>query len=320
MFQFQDVDKAVITVTGEEHSQWNGPVDAHNHIWITPVAGAATGSPRLDWIKPIQKELQAYRAAGVGGILDCQPAGCGREARKLQSLSIGSGVPIVCCTGFHRQRYYSPDSLLWRQTSQAWERFFTSELLESVMETSGSDEPIRAGFIKVAAEASLEQTPQAPLEAAAHTAVRTQATVEVHTEKGAVAENIFAFFLSNGVNPRQIVLCHMDKRPDFMLHRGLAEAGVLLEYDTFYRPLYEPQKNLWPLLLRMISNGYSSSIALATDMAEPQLWSTLGEGPGLTGFIHVIQARLIQEDIPAGSIQSLMGGNILSRLAKPRIN
>ena len=320
MFHFQDVDKAVMTVTGEAHSQWNAPVDAHNHVWITPVAGAATGSPMLDRVEPILKELQAFQAAGGGGILDCQPAGCGREARKLQSLSKGSGVPIVCCTGFHRQRYYSPDSLLWRQNSQAWERFFTREVLESVMETSGSDEPIRAGFIKVAAEASLEQTPQAPLEAAAHTAVSTQAMVEVHTEKGADAENILAFFISNGVSPRQIVLCHMDKRPDFLLHRDLAEAGVMLEYDTFYRPQYEPQKNLWPLLLRMISSGYSSSIALATDMAEAHLWSTLGEGPGLIGFIHVIQARLIQEDIPAGSIQSLMGGNILSRLAKPRIN
>jgi len=188
------------------------------------------------------------------------------------------------------------------------------------METYGSDEPIRAGFIKVAAEASLEDSPRAALEAAAQAAVRTQAAVEVHTEKGAQAENILAFLISKGVSPRQIVLCHMDKRPDFMLHRDLAEAGVLLEYDTFYRPRYEPQKNLWPLLLRMISSGCSGSIALATDMAEPQLWSALGEGPGLTGFLQVIQARLIQEDIPAGPIQSLMGGNILSRLAKPRIH
>jgi hypothetical protein len=70
----------------------------------------------------------------------------------------------------------------------------------------------------------------------------------------------------------------------------------------------------------MVSSGYSNSIALATDMAEPRLWSTLGEGPGLSGFMHVIQTRLHQENIPAGSIQSLMGGNILSRLAKPRIH
>jgi phosphotriesterase-related protein len=320
MVRFKDVDKAVMTVTGEEPSQWKGPVDAHNHVWIAPVAGAATGSPLLDSYEPILEELKVFRAAGGGGILDCQPAGCGRDARKLQSLSKEGGVPIVCCTGFHRQRYYSPDSLLWRQTSQAWERFLTGEILESVMETSGSDEPIRAGFIKVAAEASLEQTPRAPLEAAAQAAVGTQAMVEVHTEKGADAENIFAFFLSNGVSPRQIVLCHMDKRPDFILHRDLAEAGVMLEYDTFYRPQYEPQKNLWPLLLRMVSSGYSNSIALATDMAESRLWSTLGEGPGLSGFIHVIQTRLLQENIPAVSIQSLMGGNILSRLTKPRIH
>jgi predicted metal-dependent phosphotriesterase family hydrolase len=320
MFPFQEVDQTVMTVTGEEPSQWDGPVDAHNHVWINPVAGAATDSPRLGRAEPILQELQAFRAAGGGGILDCQPAGCGRDGRQLQRLSKGSGVPIVCCTGFHRQRYYSPDSPLWRKDTQAWERFMTSELLESVMETSGSDEPIRAGFIKVAAEASLEDTPRAALEAAAQAAVRTQAAVEVHTEQGAQAETILAFLISKGVSPRQIVLCHMDKRPDFMLHRDLAEAGVLLEYDTFYRPRYEPQKNLWPLLLRMISSGYSSSIALATDMAEPQLWSTLGEGPGLTGFIHIIQARLIQEDIPAGPIQSLMGGNIISRLAKPRIH
>ena len=64
------------------------------------------------------------------------------------------------------------------------------------------------------------------------------------------------------------MLCHIDKRPDVGLHRDLAAAGVLLEYDTFFRPKYDPERNVWPLVERMLADGYAASIAIGTDLAD----------------------------------------------------
>lgn len=108
----------------------------------------------------------------------------------------------------------------------------------------------------------------------------------------------------------------MDKRPDAGLHQELAKSGALLEYDTFFRHQYEPEKNLWPLLFQMIEAGYSGSIALAMDMADSAMWASMGIGPGMTGLIRIIQARLEQATVPGEIICSLLGGNILSRLAR----
>jgi phosphotriesterase-related protein len=122
--------------------------------------------------------------------------------------------------------------------------------------------------------------------------------------------------------PRQVILCHIDKRPDFGLHRELAQAGVLLEYDTFYRTKYDPEANLWPLIAQMAAAGLDGSIALATDMADPTLWA-YGGGPGPVAFPGSIRARLCTLDLTAASVERMMGSNIATRLARsdvPRCN
>ena len=137
----------------------------------------------------------------------------------------------------------------------------------------------------------------------------------MHTERGAAVEDLLAFFGGRGVSPRRLVFCHVDKRPDFGLHRELAQAGVLLEYDTFYRPKYDPEGGVWPLLARMAAAGLAGQVAVATDMADPALWAELGGGPGLAGIFTIIKARLQRMGLAGETIDGLLGGNIAMRIA-----
>ncbi len=95
--------------------------------------------------------------------------------------------------------------------------------------------------------------------------------------KGADIEKFVDYFEQMGLQPGRLVICHIDKRPDPVLHKELARAGYLLEYDTFFRPKYEPEKYLWPLILDMVNSGFSKSIALATDLADSTLWAVYGQ-------------------------------------------
>jgi phosphotriesterase-related protein len=63
-------------------------------------------------------------------------------------------------------------------------------------------------------------------------------------------------------------LRHIDKRPDHGLHAELTQAGVMLAYDTFFRPKYDPERNLWPQISAMVAAGLNHVVALATDVAE----------------------------------------------------
>lgn len=175
--------------------------------------------------------------------------------------------------------------------------------------------PVYPGVIKIAAEATLDASPLALFEAAAEVCKATGYAIEMHTERGAAVEEFLAFFGGRGVSPRRLVFCHVDKRPDFGLHRELAQAGVLLEYDTFYRPKYEPERGVWPLLREMAAAGLAGQVALATDMADPALWAELGGGPGLAGIFTVIRPRLERLSLSEDAIAGLLGGNIAARLA-----
>jgi phosphotriesterase-related protein len=141
-----------------------------------------------------------------------------------------------------------------------------------------------------------------PLEGAATACAETGAPLEVHTEKGSAAEAVLDFLVRCGTPLEKIILCHMDKPLDFGLHRELASAGVLLEYDTFYRPKYEPEKNLWKLIEGMVAGGLGHRVALATDMAERSMWSQMGGGPGLAGFPLVVRPRLQATGLDAGPL------------------
>lgn len=308
------VPSLVNTVRGPVPHDGLGITDAHNHLWIEKVAGADPTSPVLDKFDLILQDLVEYRAKGGGTLLDCQPPGCGRDANRLLALSQASGVNLIACTGFHRKKYYAQDYWLWGASAEHVADFLCSELWGALAETIDTVPDVSAGFVKIALENTWEECPRAALEGAASAALKTGALIEIHTEKGALAEKACVYFIDFGLLPRQLVLCHMDKRPDIGLQKELARLGVMLEYDTFYRPKYDPAAKLWPLIERMVSAGYAERIALATDMAEGELYHFIGGGPGLASLPGEIQHRLCEQGIPDDARKAMLGGNIARRL------
>ncbi len=305
----------VNTVLGPLSHLVFGITDAHNHVWIAPIKNANHGNPMLNQKEAIALELDEYLKAGGSSILDCQPGGCGRDANILAELSKLSRVNIVACTGFHRKKYYPTGHAVFNEKAQHWTEYILRELNDGMEETTSHPVKIKAGFVKIAIEETLEATPQSALEGAADAVCEACTALEIHTEKGAAAMEVVGYFNKKGVNNSQIILCHMDKRMDLGLHKELAQTGVLLEYDTFFRPKYSPEENLWVLIDEMVKAGLSYRIALATDMAESSLYHNLGGGPGLASLPGVIRARLTRMHIPENYIQQMLGENISRRLA-----
>lgn len=307
--------RPVMTVQGPIPFDCLGITDAHNHMWIDPVPGADPNAPILNQFDSILKELIEYREKGGGTLVDCQPGGCGRNGNRLLALSIASNVNIIACTGFHRKKYYSQEHWLWKADAEKICNFLCSELNQGLAETLETSSPVRAGFIKIALESAWTDCPLAALEGAASAALKSKALMEIHTEKGTLAEKACIYFTDIGLSPSQLVLCHMDKRPDASLHKELARLGVLLEYDTFFRPKYHPSTNLWRLIEQMTDAGFSDRVALATDMAEADLYRYLGGGAGLASLPGEIQKQLIEKGFPETARKHMLGGNIARRLA-----
>jgi len=308
----------VMTVTGPVPAAVLGITDAHTHTWIEPVPGTRPGLPVLFDQANIGAELRDFRASGGRSLVDCQPGGCGRNGRIMRELSESSDVQIVACTGFHLRQYYPPDAWIYlpATTAEAACAYFVEELTVGLRETQSLTEPVLAGFIKIACEADIAQVPEQLLEAAARAGRECDVAMEVHTEKGADAEKIVRRLAEYGFPPARLIICHIDKRPDFGLHRELARAGVTLEYDTFYREKYQPERNVWPLLEKMVAAGLDEHVVIATDMAEAAMWTRLGGQPGQTAFTGQILPQMQEIGFGEQSIQRLMSGNIARLLAR----
>lgn len=304
----------IMTVLGPQAPGELGITDAHNHLWITEQENQADQAPVLDQETEIRQELIAYRKAGGGSQLDCQPGGAGRDGNKLRQLSASSGVKIVACTGFHLREYYPLDAGLWSMDGDQAVDYFLGEIHEGLEETRGGSPTVHPGFIKIAVRETIQKSPVHLMEAASAASKQSGYLIQMHTQRGANAEAFVRFFLDHNLPLDRLVISHLDKRPDLGLHRELAQAGCLLEYDTFFRPKYDPENNLWPLILSMVREGYSSSIACATDLADSALWETMGRGPGLVGFINVIKKRLEDHIADSPVVAKLMGENIAGRL------
>jgi len=301
------------TVTGPVPVDEIKMADGHAHVWINPPKGV---SPKfrllLNKAGQIEAELKDFRSAGGTTLVDCQPGGCGRDVRMLVKLSEATGLHITATTGFHLEGYYPAEHWLWSATEKMALDYFVNELTMGVQEKDG----VLATTIKIGYGGKIEGQTQILMEAAAEAARQSGAALLFHTEQGANVEALPLFFEDRGVPARRLYMCHVDKRPDFGLHRELAQAGVLLGYDTFPRPKYKPWENVWPLLLEMVRAGWEDQIAIGQDLALASMWRHFGGEPGLVALPDKILPRLHSEGFSERVVEKLVGQNVARFLAR----
>jgi 5-phospho-D-xylono-1,4-lactonase len=311
--------RAVMTVTGLVQEGVEGPIDAHGHVWISPASPDM--HPRLDDYLGIGNELLRYRRRGGAGVVDCQPGGAGRDAKKLRSLALLSGLSIVACTGFHLKRYYPPDSWIWTAPIEDVISHMLDEMThgmcdEKAEEASSEPRP-RPGMIKAAHPGHFRDPDVCRLfDASIAACNETGVALAIHTERGQGVEQLVRYLETRHVDSSRVILCHLDKRPDLSLHRSLAMQGFLLEYDTFSVPKYRPDDFVWPLLEQMLSDGFSRSIACGLDLADSSRWG-FSSGEGLCELTDKIIPRLQSIGSAPSVVTALTGKNIWSRLSVP---
>jgi 5-phospho-D-xylono-1,4-lactonase len=275
-------------------------VDAHIHCTIT----------EFNSYRFIKKELKMFKDSGGNGLIDCTPFGCGRNGNALKRLNYDTGINIIAVTGFHRKSFYPSDFRLWEKNISELEEFFISEVLDCLSECKNADAKIKAGVIKIPFIGELEGQYLKLTQAAINASIKTGAPILVHTEYGINIEYFVDFLERSGINPNKVMLNHMDKKNDLALHINLAKRGYYLEYDTFWREKYDPEKKLWPFIERMVDKGYGGAIIAASDIYGDVMWKMTSKRGGLSAFFSSIIVKLQRLKIPEDIINKIIGGNV----------
>ncbi|MFF9807887.1 phosphotriesterase [Streptomyces coeruleorubidus] len=275
---------AVRTVLGDVPPGDLGVCDAHDHLFF--------GSPRLPGqelrsVAAARAELVAFREQDGGAVVQWTPYGLGRRASDLPPLSQETGVHVVAATGLHQAVHYDEDTLAGLRGRLA--DVFVSELTEGIG-ASG----VRAGLVKVAGGFhALDAHARWTMTAAAEAHHATGVTVAVHLELGTGALDVLDLLCGElEVPPHRVVLGHLNRSPDPVVHRQAAESGCYLAFDG---PSHAHHATDWrmPDAVRALADaGFGERLLLGADTTTAAARS-VGGGPGMPYLLRRVRPRLV---------------------------
>ncbi|MFE9408648.1 phosphotriesterase [Streptomyces sp. NPDC006704] len=268
---------AVRTVLGEVAADRLGVVDAHDHLFIR--SPLLPGQELAD-VGRAAAALGAFRELGGGTVVQWTPYGMGRRVAELSALSRDFGVHVIAATGLHQASHY-PDELIRRVRGRLAELFVT-ELTEGVGATG-----VRAGLIKVAGGFhGLDDHATFTMRAAAEAHHVTGAPIAVHLELGTGALDVLDLLCGQlGVAPGSVILGHLNRSPDFAVHRLAAEAGAHLAFDGPSRANHATDWRMPEALAALADAGFADRLLLGGDTVTP-------DTPGMPYLLRRVRPRL----------------------------
>nr|WP_244299033.1 phosphotriesterase [Streptomyces viridochromogenes] len=275
---------AIRTVLGDVPPGDLGVCDAHDHLFF--------GSPLLPGqelrsVAAARAELAAFREQGGQAVVQWTPYGLGRRAADLPPLSRESGVHVVAATGLHQAVHYDEDTLAGLRGRLA--EVFVSELTTGIG-VSG----VRAGLIKVAGGFhGLDAHARWTMAAAAEAHHATGATITVHLELGTGALDVLDLLCGElGVPPHRVVLGHLNRSPDLVVHRQAAESGCYLAFDGPSRTNHATDWRMPDAVRALADAGFGDRLLLGADTTTAAARS-VGGGPGMPYLLRRVRPRLV---------------------------
>ncbi|MDH6432142.1 putative metal-dependent phosphotriesterase family hydrolase [Streptomyces sp. SAI-144] len=274
---------AVRTVAGDVPAEELGVCDAHDHLFF--------GSPQLPGqelrsVSAARTELTAFAAQGGGAVVQWTPYGLGRRADALPTLARETGVRIVTATGLHQAAHYDDATLAGLRGRLA--DVFVAELTEGIGRSG-----VRAGLIKVAGGFhALDAHARWTMTAAAEAHHATGAPIAVHLELGTGALDVLDLLCGElGVPPRRVILGHLNRSPDFTVHRESAGSGCYLAFDGPSRAHHATDWRMPDAVRELADAGHGDRLLLGGDTTTAAARSVNG-GPGMPYLLRRVRPRL----------------------------
>lgn len=271
------------TVLGDIAPADLGVCDAHDHLFLR--SPQLPGQELAD-TEAAAAELSAFRAAGGSAVIQWTPYGMGRCAGELPRLARASGVRIVAATGLHQAVHYAPEVLDRIRPDLAG--LFVAELTEGIGDTGP-----RAGMIKVAGGFhGLDRHARYTMAAAAEAQRATGAAIGVHLEQGTGALDVLDLLCGELAVPSdRVILGHLNRSPDLVVHRAAAETGAYLAFDGPSRAHHATDWRLPDALTALADAGFADRILLGGDTTTASARSVNG-GPGMPHLLRRHRDRL----------------------------
>lgn len=259
------------------------------------------------------REMQYFKKAGGGTIVDVTSPGLGRNIRAMERIAKATGVNIVASTALYVEETH-PEAFR-KMSVRELADFFVSELKEGIEGTQ-----IRAAYIgEIGMSDDFTDREQEVLKAAGIAAAQTGHAVTVHQPIFRTwGDRILDILMSGGAKPDQVVLSHCDPTLYNMdYHEGLLERGCRLQFDQFkleFPCTYGPYVKRWlprdieriRHIKKLCDMGWEDKITVSMDMgAFKRNFRTYG-GPGYAYIPEMLYDYFLFEGVTKEQMDKIL--------------
>ena len=295
------------TVIGRISPEEMGITYCHDHLLFMPPPPYNKKDPtlRLDNLQKSMHEMEYFRMAGGGCVIEMSTVETGRSPAGLKEISQKTGVHIVATTGFNKSIYC--ESIVEKQTVEE----ISQEMIKDLME--GMDESeIKAGVIKASSSKDMFTLGEEKVfQAAAIAHHETGATISTHTEAGTMAMEQIQNLKNAGVDPKSIVIGHLDRKLEWDYLVAIAKEGVYMSFDQISKEKYYPDALRIEIIKKLIDSGFVNQIMLSGDLARLSYLPSygFGFGPGYTYILWRFVPWMIEEGVTRENINKILVEN-----------
>jgi 5-phospho-D-xylono-1,4-lactonase len=302
--------KIIRTLLGDIKPDNLGLTLGHDHLMTHPPEDVNDTDLVMDDLEAATRELELFKRAGGGAIVEMTTVDYGRDAGELEKISRASGVHVIAATGFNKGQFAErltnglrvEDIALW----------MTDEIKGSISPIAGKTTRLehseaRAGIIKASSSLNGPTGQEVKVfKAAVMAHEMTQAPISTHTERGTWGLEQAHFFLEYHVNPGKVLIGHLDLKPELPYLLEIAKTGVNVGLDQFGKEKYLPDLERVNLIVQLCEAGFEKQIIIGGDMARKSYFKSYGGNPGLEHIPITVKKMLAQAGVSSETIDNIL--------------
>lgn len=253
----------VNTVTGPIDSGRLGFTLMHEHLLIGWAGWQWDSKFKFDRQEAMSRSvdrLQALKANGVTTFVDPCPMDIGRDPVFMQEAASRAGMQLIAATGFyHSELGYLP--YYHGRSEEEIAEVFVGEIEQGM---AGTD--IKAGIIKCANNAVVDEGDEKVLRAAARAAVATGKPIITHNSPHEpVGRKQLECFAEGGLDAGKVAIGHACGAGDMHYYLDILGKGAFLSFDQFGLGLVASDDVRIASLVGLLALGYADRVVLSHD-------------------------------------------------------
>lgn len=271
------------TVLGPIPANRFGFVLTHEHVMCDFIGAEKTGPHRWgidEVVQTMRPHLDALKAQGITGFVDCTPAYIGRDPRVLKRLAQETGLHILTNTGYYggaKDKFVPKHA--YTETEEQLAARWVAEWKHGIEDTG-----VKPGFMKIgvdeARNGQLSDIDAKLVRASGFASAQTQLAIVCHTgggPAGLAAARLFA-------GPKnKFIVAHSDGH-GLDINQQVADLGAWVSFDAISR---KPLETHLKLVQTMIAK-HSDRLLLSHDNG----WYAVGEPQEIRPYTYLADTFL----------------------------